>query len=259
MYPVAFHLGSFSIPSYGLLLVAALLAGMWIVLREAKRLGISQSVAFDGVMVVEAAAFIGAHLLYWVAISSPLRAGVAVRGGAVYYGALAGAIPALVIFARRHGIRLTAALDAAAPAAALGHGIGRVGCFLAGCCWGRPTDLPWGVVFSDPRSFAVRGVPLHPSQLYETLLEGALFAWLWRRRMRAHREGSQALIYGAGYGAGRFLIEFTRGDPGRGMLVPGILSLSQGLSFVLLVVAGSFALLLRRAETAAGVLRARRS
>jgi phosphatidylglycerol:prolipoprotein diacylglycerol transferase len=150
------------------------------------------------------------------------------RSGGVFYGGLIGAVAALVLLLRKRRIAFWTFVDMAAPAAALGHAIGRVGCFLAGCCWGRECSLPWAVTFTDPAAERNVGVPLnvplHPTQLYESAgllaLCGLLLA-LGRRR-----PGQVFAVYLGGYALLRFTIEFFRGDP-RGSVFGGALSTSQ--------------------------------
>ena len=232
MLPVT-SLGRLDLPWYGVLLLTGLALGTLVLAREARRRGYSGRVAFAGARWVILGALLGAHLPYWLL---GLLGGAEERwsGAASYHGALAGGGLSLVLFVLRRGLPLLTSLDVAAFALTLGHGIGRLGCFLAGCCWGAPTDLPWGVVFTHERCFAPTGVSLHPTQLYEFGLEMSLFAYLGWRRLRPHAAGTIAFTYGLVFGAGRFVVEFFRDDSGRGRLLGGALSLTQGLSLLLL-------------------------
>jgi phosphatidylglycerol:prolipoprotein diacylglycerol transferase len=145
-----------------------------------------------------------------------------------------------------------ATCDAFAPGIALGHAIGRIGCFSAGCCYGKPTSLPWGVVFSNPMAKEISGTPLgvrlHPTQLYESSIELANFfilAWLIKHKKS---DGQVIGAYMFLYGIARFFLEFVRGDPERGSLFGGALTGTQFIS-ILLVIAGG-ALWLRRTKKA---------
>ena len=122
----------------------------------------------------------------------------------------------------------------------LGHALGRIGCFLAGCCYGKPTTLPWGVVFTNPDTLVpvqLQGVPLHPTQLYETACNLLLFFYLHKAYQKKHTAGSILIRYIIGYSAIRFIIEFFRGDY-RGAFILG-LSPSQALAVCAVVLAAA--------------------
>jgi phosphatidylglycerol:prolipoprotein diacylglycerol transferase len=153
----------------------------------------------------------------------------------VFYGGLIAAVLVSFWYLRRHRMPLWPTCDVFAPGVALGHAIGRLGCFFAGCCYGRPTTLPWGIVFSDP--FAASyvgtplGVPLHPTQLYEAGAELVILALLLLSERRGRPfAGRTFWIYTLLYGISRFIIEFFRGDE-RGSLLG--LSTSQFISVML--------------------------
>lgn len=164
------------------------------------------------------------------------------EGGLVWYGGLAlGGAVGIFLF-RKMGLNFLQSLDLCAPGLALAHGLGRVGCFFAGCCYGRPTHAPWGVTFNDPHSLAPGGMPLHPTQLYESFLELLLFgvlAWLSRRKSPAGTVGWSYLL---GTGLVRFFVEFFRDDPrgpvwmswpltqwmSVGLILAGLVGISKG-------------------------------
>jgi phosphatidylglycerol:prolipoprotein diacylglycerol transferase len=152
-------------------------------------------------------------------------------------------------FFRKHRLPVWVMTDILAPSVALGHAIGRLGCFTAGCCYGKPTTMPWGVTFTDPYAKEIVGVPLgialHPTQLYEALVEFALFGLLVFLAGRKKFDGQIFWTYVFGYSIARFVIEFFRGDLERGFVFGGALSTSQVIA-LLLVVAASFALLTLR-------------
>jgi phosphatidylglycerol:prolipoprotein diacylglycerol transferase len=160
------------------------------------------------------------------------------RSGGVFYGGLLGAILTGYLLVRRYGLPWWKTADAFAPGIALGQSIGRLGCFSAGCCWGKPTSLPWGVRFTE-LGHEITGVPidqhLHPTQLYEsgaTLLLFFFLLWLHRRRRFT---GQVILFYAVLYGLTRFLIEFVRDDPRgdiAGLTTLTGLSTSQMISLV---------------------------
>jgi phosphatidylglycerol:prolipoprotein diacylglycerol transferase len=132
----------------------------------------------------------------------------------VFQGGLVLATLTAFFYVRRHRMPWLETFDAFAPGIAIGHAIGRMGCFAAGCCWGKPTDLPWAITFTNPDAHELTGVPLnvhlHPAQLYEVGSEALLFAFLYWRFGRSHRPGSIIGLYLVLSSAARFLIEFTR-------------------------------------------------
>ena len=143
--------------------------------------------------------------------------------------------------------------DALAPGVVLGQAIGRLGCFAAGCCWGKPTSLPWAVTFTDVYASRAVGTPmdtpLHPSQLYESGAAFLIFAFLLWLLPRKRFDGQVTLAYVALYSAVRFGLEFLRGDPERGSWFGGTLSTSQVIAIVLLL--GTAVLLPRLRRTRA--------
>jgi len=158
-----------------------------------------------------------------------------VRAGGVFYGGLIGAVGVAFWYIRRHGLPLWTTCDMFAPGVALGHVIGRLGCVMAGCCWGRPTGLPWGITFTDPFASANVGTPLgvalHPTQLYDAGAELAILVLLLATERKGRPfPGRTFWGYLLLYAVSRFVIELFRGDP-RGMVL-GV-STSQFVSLVL--------------------------
>jgi phosphatidylglycerol:prolipoprotein diacylglycerol transferase len=125
-------------------------------------------------------------------------------------------------------------LDLVSPLLALGLFFGRIGCFFAGCCYGKETSLPWGVVFTNPNSLARLNVPLHPTQLYDAANGLAIFLFLiWRERRKAF-DGQIFSLFLLLYSITRFFIEMLRGDP-RGFLFQNLISTSQGIGIFLAI------------------------
>ncbi len=248
MYPILFQWGPVTIHTYGVLLATGFVVGLWVAARQARREGIVPDRIVDLAFYILLAALIGSRLLYvavnwsWFA-ARPLDILKMWEGGLVFYGGLLLAVPVGIWYVRRKGLHVWQVADLLAPSIALAHGIGRLGCFSAGCCYGIETDLPWGVVFSDPHSLAPLGAPIHPTQIYESAGELLIFAGLlfYRNKKTAHGQVFAAYLFA--YGILRFGVEFVRGDADRGLL-PGLpISLSQVIS--LLLVAGAAVALLR--------------
>jgi phosphatidylglycerol:prolipoprotein diacylglycerol transferase len=236
MYPELFHIGSFPVNTYGVLLAAAFLAALLVAARLAKRDGLPQERVYDLGLWMLLAALIGSKvLMLWtepIYRQNPLQLISLdfLRSGGVFYGGLIAAIVAGYLLVKRYGLPWWKTADAFAPGIALGQAIGRQGCFAAGCCWGKPTNLPWGVQFTEA-GHEVTGVPLdvhlHPTQLYESFASLAIFFFLLWLHRRKKFSGQVILFYGVLYAITRFSIEFFRDDP-RGDIL-GLTSLT-GLS-----------------------------
>ncbi len=194
MHPEVAHWGIIHIRSYGLMLALAFLVGTWLGLREARRLGLDEDRLINVILVVLVASVLGARALYVMEHVDEFRrewgSVVALwQGGLTLYGGIVAGTAAGLMAARRFGLPMWTVADALTPSLALGAGIGRIGCHLNGCCYGRPTSMPWGVVF-PPDSYAgleFGNASVHPSQLYLAGAGVALFllTWALRRRMRA--------------------------------------------------------------------------
>jgi phosphatidylglycerol:prolipoprotein diacylglycerol transferase len=235
------HLGPFSLHMYGVLLVAALLSALWLAGRLARKHGLDPQKVQDLGIASIIAGLVGAKILLVVVDFDQYRASPralldVLQSGGVFYGGLLGAIPVAWWYIRRHALPLFGTLDVLAPAVALGQGVGRLACFAAGCCYGSPSTLPWSVIFHNEDAHALvgvpLGVPLHPSQLYESftvfLLLFALLAVLRNRRF----QGQVLVVYLIGYSVLRFFLEFFRGDAARGTVFGGALSTSQFIAIV---------------------------
>jgi phosphatidylglycerol---prolipoprotein diacylglyceryl transferase len=163
------------------------------------------------------------------------------QAGGVFSGGLLAALLAAVWYIRKHRLPALATCDAFAPGLALGHAIGRLGCFAAGCCFGKPTHSWWGVTFTNPVAHDLVGTPLHealePTQLFEFAVELANFFLLMWMLKRRKFDGQVFGAYLVLYGVARFFLEFLRGDPGRGSVLGGLMTGTQ-LIAVGLVVAG---------------------
>lgn len=211
MYPVLFRIGAFEVTSFGVMVALGALAGLWTFRRELAASRLPES-ATDGAIAGVLGGLIGSKLL-WVAEhfgEEPLTALLFNRGGLSWFGGLAGGVGCALVFFIVRGLPLVATIAAATPGLAVGHAIGRLGCFLVGDDYGKPTDLPWGVAF--PRGLPPTTAHVHPTQLYEAALL-AVLAWAllrWR-----HRGLSDCVVLGRYLvfaGTIRFAIEFLRVD-----------------------------------------------
>jgi phosphatidylglycerol:prolipoprotein diacylglycerol transferase len=244
MHPIFFQIGPITVYTYGVFVAIGFLLGLVVAVREARRTGEDPQKIMDMALYVLIGAIVGSRGLY-VLISreeftgNPFQVLFIWKGGLVFYGGLVGGILVVIWYTRRYGMALLKTLDIYAPAMALGHAVGRIGCFSAGCCYGRPTPLPWAVTFTHPASLAPLGLPLHPVQLYECFSLFLIFALLMKLRRWQSFNGQLAWTYLFLYASARFILEFFRGDP-RGFLFDGALSTSQFLGVLVAPVAAFF-------------------
>jgi phosphatidylglycerol:prolipoprotein diacylglycerol transferase len=220
MFPILFTWGPITLHTYGALVAAGFfLAYRWAV-RLARQNNVPSDFIADLAWILLLSGLAGARILYILFnlgyyASNPWDILKVWQGGLVWYGGMAFAALVGAWWLHRREISIPLAADLCAPGVALGHALGRTGCFMAGCCFGRTCDLPWAVTFRHPESLAPQGVPLHPSQLYEAGLNFFLFLLLillarWKRP--AVGSGRLALLYMGLYSLIRFCVEFTRGD-----------------------------------------------
>lgn len=242
------------VAGYGLMVALGIVfgLGMVIALAHRRRLDIVNALLVALISVV--AGLIGSFLLFLVTIIPvALRdPSMLLQGGLVFYGGPLAAVPAAWIACRRLGIAPMKMADISAPSLAIGHALGRLGCFLGGCCYGRAWDGPWAVIFTHPLSPASRpAVPRHPVQLYESLVLLVIVGSILLLWPRAKGDGRHALAYVLAYITWRFAVEFLRDDEVRGFLIPGLLTTSQAISLALVpVIVIGFRWLGRRAKSA---------
>ena len=240
MYPELFSLGPVTVYSYGVLLATSYLIGLWLAMRRAKAWGLDANRVLDLGIYIIIAALIGAKLLLLVVDFDQFRRSPAdllslARSGGVFYGGLILAVLVAFWYVHRHRLPLWTTCDVFAPGIALGHVTGRLGCLAAGCCYGRPTALPWGITFTNPLAAAnvgtPLGIPLHPTQIYEAGAELLILLVLLGTERRGRPfPGRTFWGYMFLYAVSRFIIENYRGDP-RGMVLG--FSTSQFISLLL--------------------------
>jgi len=237
VHPVAFQIGGLTIHWYGILLATGFMLGLWTAGRRGMKIGLNPEDLSNLVLWIFISGIVGAKLLYVINEGGPDKAFKDLlfeRSGLVFHGALIGASAAIIIFTRIKKMPVWATFDALAPSIALGHAFGRIGCFTTGCCFGKTCEVPWGVTF--PAGHPSNPNAVHPTQIYESLLNFALYAglaWLFRHRKF---DGHVFAAYLVGYAFIRFGIEFLRADP-RGDTLAG-LHPGQIISIGLLIVGG---------------------
>jgi phosphatidylglycerol:prolipoprotein diacylglycerol transferase len=253
MYPTLVELGPITLYTYGVLLAAAYLLGLRLAMVRARQRGLDQTRVLDLGIYIIISALIGAKLLLLVTdfrtyVDNPSELMTLARSGGVFYGGLLLAVTVALWYIRRIGLPLWTTCDVFAPGIALGHVIGRLGCLFAGCCYGKPTDVPWAITFTNPDAAANVGtplnVPLHPTQLYEAGAEALILLILLATERRGRPfPGRTFWLYILLYGISRFVIEIYRGDP-RGTVF--MFSTSQFISLLLVPIAAVMLVVLSR-------------
>ncbi|NJD61541.1 MAG: prolipoprotein diacylglyceryl transferase [Deltaproteobacteria bacterium] len=239
MHPVLVKIGSLKIYSYGVFVAIGFLAALWVAGREIRRRGLDRDTFYDMGFWVVITAIIGSRLfhvlVYWEQYrTDPAEIFKLWNGGLVFYGGFLAAAAACLYFLRRHKMPFLPVADASALGIPLGLAFGRIGCSAAGCCFGKFTTLPWAIVFTNPASLAPLGIPLHPTQIYESLGAFAIFGTLYAARDRFRTPGMLFWTMIILYGVVRSFFEIFRDDP-RGFLGP--FSESQIVSAILILYA----------------------
>ncbi len=275
MHPIFFRipqgvpiLGGQPITSFGVMMFCAFLTAGFILRSELDRKGYDPEKAWDFIFMAVIGGIVGAKLYYVIlnlprTLEDPLGM-IFSRGGMVWYGGFLGATAMVLWEVRRSKLPVGPMADACAPALALAYGVGRIGCFLVGDDWGRPTDLPWGIRFPqgtpptrvdviehtfgihvDPALIQKYGqvVPVHPTQLYEVALSTVIFAVLWKLRGRDHSAGWLFMVWLFMASLERFLVEFLRAKDDRFL---GIITVAQIIALALAAVGAAGMLRLKR-------------
>jgi phosphatidylglycerol---prolipoprotein diacylglyceryl transferase len=266
MHPVLFEwrvpflgsVGPVTIYSYGVLLAAAYLGGLQLAMIRGRKRGLDSTRVLDLGIYIIISALIGAKLLLIVTdyrsfADNPRALLDLLRSGGVFYGGLLVAVVVALFYIRKVGLPLWTTCDVFAPGIALGHVVGRFGCFFAGCCYGKPTTVPWAITFTSPLAAANVGtplnIPLHPTQLYEAGAEALILVLLLSTESRGREfPGRTFWLYMLMYAVSRYIIEIFRGDP-RGTVF--MFSTSQFISLVLIPLALAMLVYLGRRESPA--------
>jgi len=225
MHPILVHLGKLQIRSYGFMLALSFLLGIWLASRRAKRAGVDPQKILDLSVIIILGAVVGSRLLYVVfhldQYSNPLEMFALWQGGATFYGGFILAALASYWWVQKNKLSFLQIADIMAPSIALGLVFTRIGCFLSGCCYGKPTTLPWGVVFppDSPAGSAamalaqqrgVEHVALHPTQIYSSIKGLTIFIILMAMQPVLKKRGSMFGMLCVLYAIGRFTVDFFR-------------------------------------------------
>ncbi len=251
MHPILFEIGSMKFYSYGfMIMMGAIAAFAYMSVQAKKQYGLSFEKSNSLFLYLLLAAVIGGKLFmifedpsHYLSKPSALLS----PRGFVFYGSLLTAIPVMLWFFKKEKLPTLGMLDIMAVTACIVHMLGRQGCFLAGCCYGIPTDSHLAVAFHHPQTMARPiDVPLHPTQLYDSAQIFIIMIFLLWMKKRKQFEGQLFLLYLAIYAFGRSIIEIFRGDSARGFIIDNWLSNSQFISAVIILVVGYFYLKLRK-------------
>ncbi|MCA6074848.1 prolipoprotein diacylglyceryl transferase [Fulvivirga sedimenti] len=249
MHPILFSFEvfgkEFTVYSYGFFIVLGAILAVIYLARQARK---EFNVPFDTInnlfLLLLASAFIGGKVFLFFENPPYYRenpADLFSGRGFVFYGSLLFCIPVMLWYFRKNKLPVLPMLDIMAIVTVIVHGFGRIGCFMAGCCYGKETHGWLGVIFSDPACFArPLDTPLHPTQLYSAFMIAAIGLTLVMVKRRKMFPGQVFLLYLILYGIGRSVVEIFRGDESRGYVIEGILSHSQFISLLVIAAAVYF-------------------
>ncbi len=241
MHPVLFHIGSFNLYTYGLFVALGFMTAVWVSQKNAGPHGFLPDTITDIFFIILISAILGARFLYvWINFDDYRNNWLDIfkiwNGGLVFFGGFLGAVAASVLYLKIKKLDIWKTADLIAPGIALGHAVGRLGCFSAGCCYGKTCDLPFAVKFTNPESLAPLNVYLHPTQIYSVFSNLLLFFILIIFQKKKKFNGMVFLIYIMLYSLFRFIIEFFRGDF-RGNFIFDFISMSQGIGLIVFLIA----------------------
>jgi phosphatidylglycerol:prolipoprotein diacylglycerol transferase len=246
MLPYVFTIFGFHLPTYGLLVALAFLTALALTAKLAKRNNLDSETVLNLGIYCAMAGIAGAKLMM-ILVDLPeyardprmLFSLATLQAAGIFYGGFLAALIMAWFYMRRKHLPMLATADVLAPGIALGHSIGRLGCFAAGCCWGEHTGVPWAVTFTKPEAHDLVGVPLgiplHPTQLYEALAEAIIFLILYRLIARPHKPGAIIGLYLVLYSTVRFFCDFFR-DPQQPNPFGGPFNNAQWISLGLIAV-----------------------
>ncbi|MBN1355474.1 prolipoprotein diacylglyceryl transferase [bacterium] len=244
MHPDLISVGPLTIRSYGTMIVMGFLFALALARVRIRKCPVSFETILDLSFYLLLAGIVGGKLLFWIIFpgqlvyevrllfADPFEFLKSLGAGFVFFGAVIGGIGFLLLYSWKKQMAVLPVIDFLTPSLIVGHAFGRVGCFLAGCCYGKTCDLPWSVTFHHPHSLAPQDIPLHPVQIYESLFLFALVSVILLLEDRLTRiPGRLFFGYVISYSTWRFYIEFLRDDP-RGILFNGIMTVTQFIAIL---------------------------
>lgn len=257
MHPILINIGPLQLPTYGFMMVIALVTAVYTVIRLGRREGLDSNRLLDFSTWLIVVSLLGAKVLmivtdwrYFRDNPGEIFSKETLLAGGVFYGGFLAAVFFAVWYIKVHHLPFGKIFDVYSPAISVGLSIGRIGCFAGGCDYGKPTTSFLGVVFTNPYSHEISGVPLgvplYPTQLLESLASFAIFCILLWSYRRKRYDGQIFVLYLALYAVARFAIEFLRGDEDRGFVFGHLLSTSQFIAILMLALAAVLTIRLRK-------------
>jgi phosphatidylglycerol:prolipoprotein diacylglycerol transferase len=246
MYPELFHIGSFTIYSYGFFIMMGTLLAYFYAVHQAKKIDIQSEKIAEMIVYIFIASFVGGKVFLWFSdwnyyMQNPSKMIELSGSGFVFYGSFIFSIITLLLFFKHNKINRLAMFDIIAIGATFVHGLGKIGCFLAGCCNGKICSASMGVIYSNPLSKAIPlNTSLYPVQLYDAAIIFSCTLLLLFLKSKNRFQGKLILVYAIFYSVGRFFTEFLRGDEDRGFIFNGLLSQSQFFSIIIIIVSMFF-------------------
>lgn len=236
MHPILFQIGNITIYSYGLFMALGILSAIFCITKLAKKRGYNEDHILNFCIITVVGGILGGKIMFIIVELPNIIKDTSILldfgNGFVVYGALIGGALSAIFYAKKKGWNIWSILDILVPAVAIGQGFGRIGCFMAGCCYGAPTNLTIGVDFKNS-PYAPHGVHVHPTQIYSSVFDFLLAIFLLRLLSKNKKEGTVGIAYIIIYSVGRFFVEFLRNDP-RGHV--SILSTSQFISIFTFII-----------------------
>jgi phosphatidylglycerol:prolipoprotein diacylglycerol transferase len=245
MHPLLVNIGPIPIHTYGFLIAIGFLVAIFVLKRLAYRAKLDVERILDLAFWCLLIGFMGARALFVITrlsyfVSNPIEIFKVWEGGLVFFGGPIAVVPFVIWYLRKHKLPLWKTMDVLAPPLVIAHAFGRLGCLAAGCCYGKPTGTSFGVkLYSDLVDRQFQGIPLHPTQLYESAALFVLFLGLLYVSKKKVFDGQVALTYSLIYPIIRSIIEIFRGDIVRGFIIEDVLSTSQFISILVLLIAGT--------------------
>ncbi len=239
MHPDLFSIGPLTLHTYGLFVALGFIAGILITIKLGKSMKIPSNSVMDMGFIIILSGLAGSRLIYIIInfshyVANPLDIIKLWQGGLVFNGGLVAVIIVLFLYARHHRLNIWTLGDLWSPAATIGQAIGRIGCFFAGCCYGKPTDVPWAVIFTNPKSIATLNIPIHPTQIYSSLSSFIIFIILMILHSKKKFEGQVFLWFLILHSTARLFLERFRGDS-RGTIITNDLTMTQFIAMLILI------------------------
>jgi len=253
MFPDLFSIGPLTLHTYGLFVALGFFAGLMVTLRLGRSEGMKPQQVMDMAFIMILAAIIGSRLLYVLMnisyyLNRPTDMFKIWQGGLVFSGGIIGVLLTVIWYVRRHHLSFLRVADLWVPGVVLGQAIGRIGCFMAGCCYGAPTGSEWGMVFTHPHSLAPLNIPLHPTQIYASLSGFIIFFVLLVLFSRKKFSGQVFLWFLILHSTARLFMERFRGDD-RGLLLGSQMSVTQLVTLLILIGAVVMLFFIKRIKT----------